>query len=110
MITIARAASCPPSRPSTKHSLSDRNGAGARNRADLGRGFFEGPARVLEAKEHLFCEGDAASHVFLVEAGHVCTYRLMADGRRLVIDFAYPDDFIGLGALSRHAANAQAHD
>lgn len=65
-------------------------------------------ARPLGAKEHLFCEGDAASHVYRVESGHICIYRTMPDGRRQVIDFAYPGDVIGLGAIGEHAANAQA--
>jgi nucleotide-binding universal stress UspA family protein len=47
-------------------------------------------------------------HVYKVEVGHVCIYRMVHDGRRQVIDFAYPGDFIGLGALGTHAANAQA--
>lgn len=74
----------------------------------LARDLLDGPARLLDGKEHLFCEGDRASHVYLVEAGHFCIYRMMADGRRQVIDFAYPGDVIGLGALGEHAANAQA--
>lgn len=64
--------------------------------------------RTLEAKEHLFREGDAATHVYRVEIGNVCVYRMLADGRRQVVDFAYPGDFIGLGALGEHAAGAQA--
>ena len=64
--------------------------------------------RTLEAKEHLFREGDAAAHVYRVEVGNVCIYRMLPDGRRQVVDFAYPGDFIGLGALGEHAACAQA--
>ena len=75
---------------------------------DLPSGMTEGSVRVIDAKEHLFCEGDPASYVYLVEAGHACIYRMMSDGRRQVIDFAYPGDVIGLGALGTHAANAQA--
>ncbi len=71
-------------------------------------GLSAGSTRTIQPREHLFCEGDPASHVYLVEAGHVCIYRMMPDGRRQVIDFAYPGDMIGLGALGEHAANAQA--
>jgi CRP-like cAMP-binding protein len=67
-----------------------------------------GISRVYDAKVHLFREGDAATHVYRVEAGNVCIYRMMADGRRQIIDFAYPGDYIGLGELGEHAANAQA--
>jgi CRP/FNR family transcriptional regulator len=70
----------------------------------LGRG----QTRTLEAKEHLFCEGDPASHVYRVEVGHICIYRMMPDGRRQVVDFAYPGDLIGLGALAEHSDSAQA--
>jgi CRP/FNR family transcriptional regulator len=67
-----------------------------------------GVLRTVANREHLFLEGDAATHVYRVESGHVCIYRMVADGRRQVLDFAYPGDLIGLGAGSRHAANAQA--
>ena len=67
-----------------------------------------GATRTIEAKEHLFCEGDVASHVYRVELGHICIYRMMTDGRRQVVDFAYPGDLIGLGALAEHADSAQA--
>lgn len=67
-----------------------------------------GTPRTFDAREHVFCEGDLASHVYKVESGHVCIYRIVPDGRRQVIDFAYPGDIIGLGALGTHATNAQA--
>jgi CRP-like cAMP-binding protein len=75
-------------------SLADRLGAGT--------------LRTVDARDHVFLEGDRASHVYKVEVGHVCIYRMVHDGRRQVIDFAYPGDFIGLGALGTHAASAQA--
>ena len=67
-----------------------------------------GTPKTFENKEHVFREGDAASHVYKVEIGHVCIYKMLSDGRRQVIDFAYPGDLIGLGALNEHASNAQA--
>lgn len=70
--------------------------------------FDAAPIRTLPAREHLFCEGDPASHVYRVETGHILIYRTMTDGRRQVIDFAYPGDLVGLGALDEHANNAQA--
>lgn len=80
----------------------------ARQTNGLTDGLAAGPARTIDAREHLFCEGDRATHVYLVEAGHVCISRLLPDGRRQVIDFAYPGDIIGLGALDTHATSAQA--
>ncbi len=74
----------------------------------LGERLGRGALRTLEAKEHLFCEGDPASHVYRVEVGHICIYRMMPDGRRQVVDFAYPGDMIGLGAIVDHSDSAQA--
>ena len=74
----------------------------------LAQRLVAGPVRKFEAKEHVFRDGDAVTHVFKVEVGHVCIFKLMSDGRRQVIDFAYPGDLIGLGAIGEHATNAQA--
>ncbi len=74
----------------------------------LGQQMVIGPARTIEAKEHIFREGDAVTHVYKVEIGHVCIYKTLSDGRRQVIDFAYPGDMIALGALGEHTCNAQA--
>lgn len=64
--------------------------------------------RRLEGREHLFCEGDPASHVYRIESGYACIYKMMSDGRRQVVDFAYPGDLIGLGAGSEHVTSAHA--
>ncbi len=62
----------------------------------------------LEAREHLFCEGDPAAHVYRIEAGYVCIYKMMPDGRRQVVDFGYPGDLVGLGAGAEHRTSAHA--
>lgn len=77
-------------------------------RDPLDEHMTRGALRTVEAKEHLFCDGDRASHVYRVEVGHLCIYRMMPDGRRQVVDFAYPGDIVGLGALGEHGENAQA--
>lgn len=64
--------------------------------------------RRLEAREHLFCEGDPAAHVYRIEQGYVCIYKMMPDGRRQVVDFGYPGDLVGLGAGSEHKTSAHA--
>src|SRR5262252_8960704 len=62
----------------------------------------------VEAKEFVFVEGDAASHVYRVETGAVALYKVLADGRRQIVGFAYPGDLIGLGERGEHLMNAQA--
>lgn len=64
--------------------------------------------RKLQGKEHVFCEGDDRSHVFQIEDGVVTIYRMLKDGRRQIIDFAFPGDFVGLGTTPEHLFSAEA--
>jgi CRP/FNR family transcriptional regulator len=64
--------------------------------------------RRLAPKEHVFCEGDARDYVFRIEEGVIAVYKTLPDGRRQIIDFAYPGDLIGLGVLGEHVLSAQA--
>ncbi len=67
-----------------------------------------GVLRRIECKELLFAEGDPASHVYRIETGAIALNKVLADGRRQVIGFAYPGDLIGLGVEGEHVMNAQA--
>ncbi len=67
-----------------------------------------GSLRRVEARELLFAEGDAASQLYRVETGAIALYKVLADGRRQVMGFAYPGDLIGLGVEREHVMNAQA--
>ncbi|MGL5117155.1 MAG: Crp/Fnr family transcriptional regulator [Beijerinckiaceae bacterium] len=53
--------------------------------------------RKLSADEALWCEGDARTHICSVLSGAICFSRVLLDGRRIVLGFAYPGDIIGLG-------------
>ncbi len=64
--------------------------------------------RGVEAKDHLFTEGDDRSHIYRVESGAICLYKVTSDGRRQVLGFAYAGDLIGLGTSPTHQFNAQA--
>ncbi len=75
---------------------------------DLTLSLPDGKVRIVVAKEHVYREGDPATHVYRIEAGHVCIYRVLADGRRQIVNFAFPGDFIGIGAIGDHATSAQA--
>jgi CRP/FNR family transcriptional regulator, anaerobic regulatory protein len=70
--------------------------------------FARSPVRSLDAKEHVFAEGDTRTHLFRVESGAICLYKVMSDGRRQVLGFAYPGDLIGFGSLPEYKFNAQA--
>ncbi len=76
--------------------------------SSLDQHLSSGAVRVVKAREHIFTAGDARTHVHRVESGAVCLYKIMPDGRRQVIDFAFPGDFIGLGCEQEYTLNAQA--
>ena len=81
---------------------------GARSVAGFEQGMAHAALRRVEAKEFLFAEGDEISHVYRVETGAIALYKVLADGRRQVMGFAYPGDLIGLGIEGEHGMNAQA--
>jgi CRP/FNR family transcriptional regulator len=66
------------------------------------------PLRKIEAKQNVFAEGDRSTHIYRVESGAISLHRIMPDGRRQILGFAYPGDVIGLGASELHRFNAQA--
>jgi CRP/FNR family transcriptional regulator len=68
----------------------------------------QGSLRHLAAKQIVFVEGDPLTHVFRIETGAVALYKVLADGRRQIVGFAYPGDLIGLGEQGEHVMNAQA--
>ena len=70
--------------------------------------FSHAPARAIATKEHAFAEGDRRTHLFRVESGAICLYKVMPDGRRQVVGFAYPGDLIGFGSHDEYKFNAQA--
>jgi CRP/FNR family transcriptional regulator len=62
----------------------------------------------VETKGFVFTEGDTATYIYRVETGAVALYKVIADGRRQILGFAYPGDILGLGAIGEHSMNAQA--
>jgi CRP/FNR family transcriptional regulator len=82
--------------------------AGTRAATGFEQSMAHASLRRVEAKEFLFAEGDPTTHLFRVETGAISLYKVLADGRRQVVGFAYPGDLIGLGAQGEHVMNAQA--
>lgn len=64
--------------------------------------------RSLAAEQILFDEGDQADMVFVVTSGMLKLYKVLADGRRQVVGFMVPGDFLGLafGRLYLYSAEA----
>lgn len=65
-------------------------------------GLFAGETEIrshvstADAGHTLFCEGDDADFVYEVLEGVVRTSKVLCDGRRQVLTFAYPGDIVGL--------------
>ncbi len=54
--------------------------------------------RKLQPDETLWCEGDERSSICCILSGAICFSRMLPDGRRIVLGFAFPGDIIGLGS------------
>src|SRR5262245_36768827 len=93
---------------STPRSSAFRPHQVTRSGAGFEQTLAQGQLRRVEAKEFLFAEGDTISHVYRIETGALALYKVLADGRRQVIGFAYPGDIVGLGIDDEHTMNAQA--
>lgn len=59
-------------------------------------------------KETLFIENDPSDSAYTVTRGVLRLYRVFADGRRQVVGFLLPGDFIGLDEGGRHRFAADA--
>lgn len=83
---------------------------GALDQADLGE--FERIARTVQlaANEAMFTAGQVAGAVHNITAGVARLYKLLPDGRRQVIGFALPGDFLGVSPSDRHSFSADAID
>lgn len=65
------------------------------------------PIRV-EAGQTIFCEGDVARKAYGLSHGVVRLYRLLPDGRRQVVAFALPGDFLAMPLAERFSFSADA--
>jgi CRP/FNR family transcriptional regulator len=64
--------------------------------------------RRVESGQTLFQEGDIADEVFSLTEGMLKLYKLMADGRRQIVGFLVPGDFLGLAFGRTYVYSAEA--
>ena len=62
----------------------------------------------MSAGQPLFHEGDPATQVFNITRGSLKIYKLLPDGRRQVMGFMFPGDFLGISISDEHAFSAEA--
>ena len=64
--------------------------------------------RRVETGQTLFEEGDPAEEVFTLTDGMLKLYKLMSDGRRQIVGFLVPGDFLGLAFGRTYVYSAEA--
>lgn len=67
-----------------------------------------GTMQRLQPEQPLFHEGDPAKNVFMLTAGALKIYTLLADGRRQVTGFMFPGDFLGISIDDEYAFSVEA--
>ncbi|UPK38518.1 helix-turn-helix domain-containing protein [Bradyrhizobium sp. 186] len=60
------------------------------------------------AGETVFCEEDITTSFYNVLEGVMRLYKLLPDGRRQIVGFALPGDFLGMNISGRHNFSADA--
>jgi CRP/FNR family transcriptional regulator len=63
---------------------------------------------ALAPRATLVVQDEEARHIFSLTSGVVRLYRLLADGRRQIVGFALPGDFLGLAMATHNAFTAEA--
>lgn len=77
--------------------------------ADIFLDVFDGaPVRNLNAGETLFHAGTAADQVFNIVSGTLMATRIGNDGRRQVLSFLFPDNFVGLSSTEHYFFTVEA--
>ena len=66
---------------------------------------LEANHRPVVAGTELVREREAGQHAYILQDGWACSYKLLPDGGRQVIDFPIPGDVIGLRSLLLRTAD-----
>ncbi|WP_376871041.1 Crp/Fnr family transcriptional regulator [Albirhodobacter sp. R86504] len=55
--------------------------------------------RIFRAGRDLIHQGQAGQAAYVLGSGWACSYKLMPDGQRQIVDFQIPGDFLGLRSV-----------
>ncbi|MCC1482705.1 Crp/Fnr family transcriptional regulator [Roseibaca sp. Y0-43] len=55
--------------------------------------------RVFQANHELIHEGQRNNTAFILAEGWACSFKLLPDGKRQIVDFQLPGDFLGLRSI-----------
>ena len=62
----------------------------------------------VNSGDPVFDEGEAATRFFIPTSGCIRIYKLLGDGRRQIVGFLFPGDFLGLAVEGTYAYTAEA--
>lgn len=103
------AAILPMSRASRCEACPGRRGVCSAIRADeLERHAMTRTSQTIAAGAVFVDEGEPALSVFTVMTGVVKLFKLLADGRRQIVDFLVPGDMFGFAPNDEYTASAEA--
>ena len=60
---------------------------------------FHARRRSIEIGRDIIEEGQNSHAAFILSKGWVCSYKLLPDGTRQIVDFQVPGDFLGLRSM-----------
>jgi CRP/FNR family transcriptional regulator, anaerobic regulatory protein len=63
--------------------------------------------KKLSKGQHIFFQGDNVKSYFNIKQGSVKLYKLSKDGRKQIVGFLYPGDFMGMSADNVYAYSAE---
>lgn len=62
-------------------------------------------SRTFAAGRDLIHQGQADHSAYILESGWACSYKLLHDGQRQIVDFQIPGDFLGLRSILLHLSD-----
>lgn len=61
--------------------------------------------RTIAAGSDVFQQGQLGQAAYVLSAGWACSYKILQDGERQVVDFQVPGDFLGLRSVLLHVSD-----
>ncbi len=61
--------------------------------------------RTLDAGQDIIHQGDSAQSAYILASGWACSYKLLPNGTRQIVDFQIPGDFLGLRSILLRTAD-----
>ena len=107
-MTISLVAGEPNGHPCTECAVRQLSVCAALDRANLRELAHLGRHVHLAAGETVFAQEEITTSFYNLVEGVMRLYKLLPDGRRQIIGFALPGDFLGLAASARHNFSADA--